>query len=74
MLMKNQRLCKKCLFGWCPSGVANTYCEYQFITGKKRVNTEKTCSGFIKRERAGIMTESQKMSIYDDLVQKGEAV
>ena len=42
--------------------------------GEKRVNTEKTCSGFIKRERAGIMTESQKMSIYDDLVQKGEAV
>ena len=74
MMMKKRSLCKQCLFGWCPSGVNNTYCEYQFITEKKRVNTEKSCSGYIKRENASIMTEQQKRKIYNDLVRKGKAI
>lgn len=76
MLMKNQKLCKKCLFGWCLGGNATTtaYCEYQLITGKKRVNTAENCDGYIKRERAGGVTVPQKMRIYSDLVQKGKAI
>lgn len=75
MLMKNQKLCKKCLFAWWLSGnsKAVAYCEYQLVTGKKRVNTEKDCSCYIKRERAGVMTVPQKMEIYYDLVRKGKA-
>lgn len=76
MMMKKRSLCKQCLFAWWLSGnsKAVAYCEYQLVTGKKRVNTEKSCSGYIKRENASIMTEQQKRKIYNDLVRKGKAI
>lgn len=75
MIMKDRTKCRDCFYGWKWS---NTFaCEYQLVTGKRRINTARKCECYTTFTDMGLKSKKSinlddKIKIYEKRKLKNE--